>query len=71
MPLRGQDTAVRKTLRIVRNELQTILSLCEEKQVHAAVRRIDLLIDALEAGLRCPMEEECPLAIKRKLGDAE
>lgn len=51
----------------MRDELQTILSLCEDKEVHKAVKRLNALVDAVESGLKCPLgENNCPLEKKAR-----
>lgn len=50
------------TIRAIRENLQVITSAEETtgKKISDAVKRIDRLLDRLEAEISCPLEKECP-----------
>ena len=67
LSLEGMNIPLANTLGRMRDELQTILSLCEDKEVHKAVKRLNALVDAVESGLKCPLgENNCPLEKKAR-----
>lgn len=55
-----------KTLGRMRDELQIVVALCPDKEVHKAVKRLNGLVDAVGAALKCPLADNCPLEKKGK-----
>lgn len=63
----GVNTPLEKTLGRMRDELQIVVALCPDKEVHKAVKRLNGLVDAVGAALKCPIgEDNCPLQKKGK-----